>query len=469
MREHQSGRRNDEVARLADEIEQLRTALEAAQDEVSRLAEDRARLLRQLTVQARDLQAVTTLYDQAKQGAGGLPDADRMAAASEQEELRVALEEMQVLTEELEVANTSLHESNRVLDERVNERTRELGEKNAALASSELRFRSLVEGMPQLAFRASETGVWTWASPQWQAYTGQDDADSRGWGWLDALDPEDRDRASAAWTEAAATGRFQLEYRICGQADGTCRWFQTRAAPVRDADGTIVEWLGTSTDIHDLRELQESQRVLVAELQHRTRNLMGVVRSVADKTARSSGDLDDFRHRFRDRLEALSRVQGLLSRLTEHDRVTFDDLIETELSALRGDRDRVVLDGPAGVRLRSSTVQTLAMAIHELATNAVKYGALGQPRSSLTVGWTHEPVGEGGLPWLHIDWRERGVVMPASGAEPLGTGQGRELIEKALPYQLSARTTYVLGPDGVHCTISVPVSASTGGGAGGHG
>jgi two-component sensor histidine kinase len=232
--------------------------------------------------------------------------------------------------------------------------------------------------------------------------------------------------------------------------------------PVRDESGSVIEWLGTSTDIHDLRELQQRQQVLVAELQHRTRNLMGVVRSMSEKTARASVDLPDFRARFRDRLAALSRVQGLLSRLNDHDRVTFDELIDAELTALNGTAERVRLRGPAGVRLRSSTVQTLALALHELATNAAKYGALGQPEGLLEIAWSVEPNGAGNTPWLHIDWRESQVVMPAPRAKGTGSGQGRELIERALPYQLSAKTSFELGPDGVHCTISLPVSASAG-------
>lgn len=99
------------------------------------------------------------------------------------------------------------------------------------------------------------------------------------------------------------------------------------------------------------------------------------------------------------------------------------------------------------------------MALHELATNAVKYGALGQPQASLAVRWHCEPDGPDGKPWLHIDWRESGVIMLATDAARRGTGQGRELIEQALPYQLGARTTYALEPGGVHCTISIPVSS----------
>jgi two-component sensor histidine kinase len=206
------------------------------------------------------------------------------------------------------------------------------------------------------------------------------------------------------------------------------------------------------------RVLSERQLVLVAELQHRTRNILAVVRSLADRTVRASAGLDDFRDRFRDRLNALVRVQGLLSRLHEHDRVTFDELIETELDALACGDGRVRLNGPKGVRLRSSMVQTLAMALHELATNAIKYGALAQAGGQLDVIWHVSREDSVDKARLHIDWRESGVQMPPNGSQPSGGGQGRELIEKALPYQLRAQTTYQIGTRGVHCTITIPVS-----------
>ena len=337
-----------------------------------------------------------------------------------------------------------------------------IGHDATELREAELRLQTLVEGIPQLVWRAVGHGLWTWVSAQWTAYTGQSGADSEGNGWLEAVHAHDRASALDAWSHALEDGGFEVECRLRHAAKNTYRWFQTRATPVRDETGATVEWLGASTDIHELRELQERQQVLVAELQHRTRNLMGVVRSTADKTARASADIADFRARFRVRLESLARVQGLLSRMNEHDRVSFDELIRSELSVVESGEDRVILHGPTGVRLRSSTVQTLAMALHELVTNAVKYGALGDGGGALAVTWSIERPGEDGLPWLHIDWRESGVVMPEQDAAPTGTGQGRELIERALPYQLEARTTYALGPDGVHCTISVPVSASMG-------
>ncbi|WP_428970237.1 PAS domain-containing protein [Sphingomonas sp. Xoc002] len=278
--------------------------------------------------------------------------------------------------------------------------------------------------------------------------------------WASRLHAEDRAGAEAALRQAMADHQeFVREFRAV-HPDGSVHWHSARGRFFYDDRGEAIRMIGAMVDTTERREWEERQKVLVNELQHRTRNLMGVVRSMSDKTARASADLPDFRTRFRDRLEALSRVQGLLSRLEDHDRVTFDDLIRTELSVMDGTADRVTLSGREGIRLRSSTVQTLAMALHELTTNAMKYGALGQSAGKLAITWSLQ--NEGDRPWLHIDWRESGVAMAPAGAAPRGTGQGRELIEKALPYQLQAKTSYLLGSDGVHCTIAVPVSTSSG-------
>jgi two-component sensor histidine kinase len=210
-----------------------------------------------------------------------------------------------------------------------------------------------------------------------------------------------------------------------------------------------------------LHESEERLRTVVAELQHRTRNLISVVGTMAKGTLRTSKTFDDFSATFQGRLEVLGRAQGLLFHAKEGGRVAFDELINTELAAQSvriGEHGRVTLDGPKGIPLGSRTVQSLAMALHELVTNAVKYGALKQPNAHLTVRWWEETQTESGKPWLYLDWKESGVEMPPLGAEPQGSGQGRELIERVLPYQFDAQTTFVMEADGVRCTISLPVS-----------
>ena len=335
----------------------------------------------------------------------------------------------------------------------------------AALRESEARLRQFGEASSDVLWiRDAETLQWDYLSPAFEMVYGvrldQALAGDNLQNWEALILEEDREHALASIKRVRDGEQVTFEYRV-RRPDGEIRWLRDTDFPIYGPDGTVERIGGIGQDATTLKHAQQRQDVLIAELQHRTRNLMAVVRSTADKTARASADLPDFRARFRDRLEALARVQGLLSRLNDLDRVTFDEVIRTELSAMDGGSDRITLEGPADVRLRSSTVQTLAMALHELATNAVKYGALGQPAAHLTVTWSLEPAGAGGKPWLHVDWRESGVTIPANGMVSRGTGQGRELIERALPYQLGAKTSYTLGPEGVHCAISVPVSGTT--------
>ena len=252
-------------------------------------------------------------------------------------------------------------------------RAENLAEKNQEVAAQ---LNTLIEGIPQLVWRAVDEGQFTWVSPQWTAFTGLSEDDSRGQGWLQALCPGERERTLAVWRGAAETGRFEIEHRLRHAGDDRARWFQTRAKAVRNRDGAIVEWLGTSTDIDDLRQLQEEQKVLVAELQHRTRNLLAVVGSIARQTMARTGPTEAFQVAFTDRLSALSRVQALLSRSGDEP-IGIRDVVEMELKALgiEPSGGRVELEGPE-VPLRKSVVQTMALAIHELATNARKYGAL---------------------------------------------------------------------------------------------
>lgn len=332
-----------------------------------------------------------------------------------------------------------------------------------ALKTSEARFRSLIEGMPQLVWRSANDGNWTWSSPQWGKATGQSDGQSWGRGWLDAFHPDDKGAVLAAWDKATKQGSLEFEGRVFAAAEGRYRYFQTRASPVRADDGSIIEWLGTSTDVDDLVRLQNEQTVLVSELQHRTRNLMAVVQAVITKTIKNSDALPDFTARIGDRMQALARVQGMLSRRSAGTRIAFDRLLREELSAHASLDDgpgagKITLSGPKGILLSSSTIQTFALALHELATNAVKYGALATARGHLSVEWSVIRR-EGDGSHLKVVWRETGVrdVNPEDRDAQERMGYGRELIEHALPYQLGARTRYRFTDDGIECSIEVKI------------
>lgn len=334
--------------------------------------------------------------------------------------------------------------------------TRDRSEQHAAeeqIRHSEERFRVLATSIPQLVFRTRGNGDRTWPSPQWIDFTGQSFDDSLAQGWLGAIHPDDREPTLAAWREAEHLGEYYCEHRVWRLADGAYRWHQTRARPV-DWPGPSDDWVGTMTDIHDLRTLKDRQQVLMAELQHRTRNLLAVVQAVASQTLRNSDSLDAFRPEFETRLRALSRVQGLLSRADQQD-IDLRALVESELAAHADQTsrpDRIKVEGPA-VALPAISAQALGLGVHELATNAVKYGALAHPQGQLSVTWA---LGEDRKrPEVTLEWRETGVPMPST--KPTRQGYGRELIERALPYQLSAKTELSFTPEGVRCVLIVPV------------
>jgi PAS domain S-box-containing protein len=323
------------------------------------------------------------------------------------------------------------------------------------LRENEQRFRLLATSIPQLVFLTRPDGNRTWPSPQWTAFTGLSFDDSLGLGWMEAVHPEDRDATQNAWQVARSKGEYYIEHRVRRQADGEYLWLQTRAKPLEGESAVSSDWVGTMTDIDALRGLQSRQHVLMAELQHRTRNLLSVVQSIANQTIRSSSSLDVFGTQFGSRLRALSRVQSLLARV-EDQAIDLHALVTAELAAHSEngtESSKINVSGPA-VALPATAAQALGLALHELATNAVKYGALAQPAGRLAVKWELKakmPRSE-----IALEWRESGVSMPEVGS-PRRKGYGSELIERALPYQLRAKTQLEFGPDGVRCTILVPV------------
>jgi len=213
--------------------------------------------------------------------------------------------------------------------------------------------------------------------------------------------------------------------------------------------------IGVMEDTTEGRNAAELQQTLIAELQHRTRNLLGIVRSISQQTLRNSTDLDGFGREFSDRLSALSRVQGLLSKGQGY-RASLAQLVVAELEAhgASAEDDRVSVEGP-DVALSAREVQVLTLALHELATNAVKYGALSDRGGRLSIRWSL--AGSRISPVVDMIWSETEVALP-DGEPGDKRGFGRELIERALPYDLGAETSFRITGDGIRCELRVPLA-----------
>lgn len=319
------------------------------------------------------------------------------------------------------------------------------------LRESEERFRGLVEGFGQFSWEASPDGLIVADSPGWRTHTGQDLAEWRGYGWLNAIHLDDRADTERKWRATVAAGcPVDAEYRLWHAASGSWRWSNVRVVPITDRDGTIIKWAGVNIDVSDRRLLQARLEVLVNELQHRARNVLGVVSAVAGRTLRQGGSVDAFE----ERLQALSRAQGLLSQQGS-DRVEVGALVRAELAAHADRSDkRIQMAGPE-VLLTARQVQNFALALHELTTNAVKYGALEDDGGRLDIGWTVKRDRRDRRR-LELSWIESGVVVPPDAIER--RGYGTELIREALAYALQAKVDYALGDDGVRCLIAMPIA-----------
>ena len=257
----------------------------------------------------------------------------------------------------------------------------------------------------------------------------------------------------AADIREVIAGRALIERRVDTISDDSN--YLIRVTPYQNTLGSPEGATVSFIDITGLNRAESQLRVTVAELQHRTRNVLGVVQAIARQTIGKGGSLEAYR----ERLSALGRVQGLISHAAEN-MVELRHIIELELQAHgAGTGDRVVLDGPS-IALPLDLVQSLALVLHELATNAVKYGALQNGTGTLAVHWCF--LGELANRSLMIEWRESGVAMPPNAGER--EGFGRQLIEQSLAASLRAKTELLFGSDGVRCRIEMPFALLVGGG-----
>ncbi len=228
------------------------------------------------------------------------------------------------------------------------------------------------------------------------------------------------------------------------------RWIESRGCVTYDRSGRPQRMVGVSIDITDHKQAEERQGQLIAELDHRVKNMLSKVAITAARTREANPSPDEFGAAFEGRIRSMANAHVLLSRNRWHG-VALEDIARQELASYATGSNTMV-EGPA-VTLVPEASQAVAMVLHELATNAAKYGALSVRKGRVALRW-HFADGAVGPARLIIDWEERGgppVAMPTR------TGFGTSLIRGTIPHQLGGQVDLTFAPEGVCCTIELPL------------
>jgi two-component sensor histidine kinase len=319
----------------------------------------------------------------------------------------------------------------------------------AQVRASEERFRALVTATADVVYQMS---------PDWRQMRQLDgrgflaDTDSPSIAWMDTyLLPEDQPHILAAIERAIADkALFQLEHRV-RQADGSVGWTFSRAVPMLGDDGKILQWFGAATDVTPRRQAEDHLRLVVNELNHRVKNTLAMMQAIAAQTFRSADDLEQAQEKFTGRIMALARANDLLTG-EKWVAASLRDVIEMTVGGYSvQDRERCTVEGPI-VQLTAKTALSLSMALNELATNALKYGAWSNADGRIAIVW-EVVAGETGQR-LHLEWRERGGPPVAA---PTKRGFGSRLIERGLAAEMGGRARMTFEPDGLTCVLDAPL------------
>jgi PAS domain S-box-containing protein len=326
-----------------------------------------------------------------------------------------------------------------------------------ALVEGEARFRQFAAASSDVLWiRNADTMRWEYLSQAFERIYGLSreaahDGDLHH--WADLIVAADRAHALDRISRACAGEQVSFEYRIT--RDGEIRWLRSSVFPMRDSCGRVQRIGGIGRDITELRSALHHRERLLAELQHRVRNTLAVIRSIARRTADSSETVEDFASHLDGRIGAFARVQIALTR----DPLGGFDLAKLVAEELRAcvarEGEQFSVRG-LEVRLKPKAAESIGLAVHELATNAVKHGAFTVAGGHVEVQWCRES--RDGEPWLSLDWNESG--MTGRPVALLREGFGTMLLQQTLAYDLGATVERTFAPDGFRCRISFPLAAN---------
>ncbi|WP_162596133.1 PAS domain S-box protein [Methylobacterium sp. 17Sr1-1] len=317
----------------------------------------------------------------------------------------------------------------------------------------------------RLAARATNDAIWDWNLAndhiRWneavQTLFGyaEDEVGASGAWWKSHIHPEDRERVKSgihAVIEGTDTS-WADEYRFL-RADGTYAHIFDRGYVLRDAQGKGVRMIGAMLDITERKRAEEHQRLLTGELQHRVKNTLALVQAIASQTFRNATDIDATREAFAARLISLGRAHDILTR-SSWTEAPIAEVVEGALAVHRDAAGTRIRTGGPNVSLGAKPALSLALALHELATNAAKYGALSNGDGIVDLRW--HVVHEGDAPRFCLTWSEHGG--PPILARPARRGFGSRLIERSFAAEVGGEVKMTYAPTGLVCRLEAPLSS----------
>lgn len=321
-----------------------------------------------------------------------------------------------------------------------------------ALQSAGPAFHALADTMPQMVWSTLADGSHNYYNARWYEYTGVPVGSTDGDAWAGMFHPDDQPNAWEKWNHSLTTGEpYEVEYRLRHRS-GEFRWMIGRALPVLDDNGEILRWIGTCTDIEDQKQIALQNEILSQELSHRIKNIFAIVSGLISLTARANEAFGNTARELQGRITALGRAHEFVRPHSEKSRpqigdVTLTSLLATIFKSYPAYSDgRIEIRGPnMGVDSKAAT--PVALIFHELATNAMKYGALSVPegRITLDVSVQEETV--------QFHWVESGA--PTAGGEEPEAGFGSRLIDLAIKQQLGGGYERIWNADGMELVMEV--------------
>ena len=324
-----------------------------------------------------------------------------------------------------------------------------------ALAGSESSFRVLTNAMPQMVWSTLPDGFHDYYNNQWYEFTGVPHGSTDGEGWNAMFHPDDRERAWARWRHSLDTGEpYEIEYRLRHNS-GDYRWALGRALPVRDEHNAIIRWIGTCTDIDDAKRNTQQTELLSRELSHRIKNIFAVIAGLIGLSSYREPGNEEFGSQLAGRISALGRAHDFARPHSDISRPYADFmglhgmLTELLIPYREQGSNRIVISGE-DMRIDERSATPIALAVHELATNAVKYGALSNVDGTVEILTAVD--GEN----VTIQWNEKGG--PEITSIPIENGFGTQLSNISIEDQLGGKIERKWARTGLQVMLSIDAS-----------